>query len=564
MTTNSIVEQVEGLKNEGNLAFAAKDYKLSVQKFTEAITIDPTNGVFFSNRSAAFACLQRWEDALNDAEKAIELKPDWVKGYGRKGTALQGLARWEEALQAFQDGLQLEPENAQLIKGRDACQAKLAESSGSSGNDPSSMFMNILKDPKFFEKISKNPQTAPLLADPSFVNLVNSILHNPSLLMSSLQSDPRLLQAMLFAMGIQTTSSEETSNNAFQPEVKEKPVEPEKKEEPKIDPIVAEAQREKELGNEAYKAKDFVNAMLHYQRAAELEPSNISYVLNQSAVLFEQSLYQDCIKKCEEAISIGREQHADFKQIAKAFSRIASCHQRLGDIDGAIKFYNKSLTEHRTPDTLEKLRSLEREKENLAKLALHDPVKAEEARNAGNELFKQGKYADAVREYTEAIKRDEKDPRAYSNRAACYTKLAAVPEGLKDCETAIKLDPSFVKAYIRKASLLLMKREYSEAMQVCDVAESKDVERKHSKEIMELKMKARMEQYGSTANMTEDEVRERAMRNPEVVQILSDPAMQAVLQQMSSDPRAAAEHLKNPMVAGKIRKLMDAGIIRTA
>ena len=35
------------------------------------------------------------------------------------------------------------------------------------------------------------------------------------------------------------------------------------------------------------------------------------------AVYFEQGLYDECIKECEEAVEIGREHRADFKLIAK-------------------------------------------------------------------------------------------------------------------------------------------------------------------------------------------------------------------------------------------------------
>ena len=36
-------------------------------------------------------------------------------------------------------------------------------------------------------------------------------------------------------------------------------------------------------------------------------------------------------------------------------------------------------------------------------------------------------------------------------------------------------------------------------------------------------------------------VRQRAMRDPEVQQILADPAMQLILQQMQKDPKALQE-----------------------
>jgi len=35
--------------------------------------------------------MQKWDDALNDATKCIEMKPDWGKGYGRHGRPRQCL-----------------------------------------------------------------------------------------------------------------------------------------------------------------------------------------------------------------------------------------------------------------------------------------------------------------------------------------------------------------------------------------------------------------------------------------------------------------------------------------
>jgi stress-induced-phosphoprotein 1 len=41
-----------------------------------------------------------------------------------------------------------------------------------------------------------------------------------------------------------------------------------------------QAQREKELGNAAYKQKDFDTALIHYNKAVELEPLEITYLNN--------------------------------------------------------------------------------------------------------------------------------------------------------------------------------------------------------------------------------------------------------------------------------------------
>jgi len=59
-------------------------------KFSQAIELEPTNHVLYSNRSGAYASQKNFDKALEDATKTTELKPDWAKGWGRKGAALHG------------------------------------------------------------------------------------------------------------------------------------------------------------------------------------------------------------------------------------------------------------------------------------------------------------------------------------------------------------------------------------------------------------------------------------------------------------------------------------------
>lgn len=58
--------------------------------FSKAIEIEPSNHVLYSNRSGAYTSLKNFDKALEDANKVVEIKPDWVKGWGRKGAALHG------------------------------------------------------------------------------------------------------------------------------------------------------------------------------------------------------------------------------------------------------------------------------------------------------------------------------------------------------------------------------------------------------------------------------------------------------------------------------------------
>lgn len=99
---------------------------------------------------------------------------------------------------------------------------------------------------------------------------------------------------------------------------------------------------------------------------------------------------------------------------------------------------------------------------------------------------------------------------------AAYTKLAALPEALKDANTAISLDPTFVKAYIRKSLVLFGMREYSKAIDACAEATDADVEKKHTREIEGQIRKCYEMQTQERAGETEQQTLERAMKDPEV------------------------------------------------
>jgi stress-induced-phosphoprotein 1 len=53
-----------------------------------------------------------------------------------------------------------------------------------------------------------------------------------------------------------------------------------------------------------------------------------------------------------------------------------------------------------------------------------------------------------------------------------------------------------------------------------------------------------------------------ANKRLQIMGIMQDPVMQAILQQAQNDPKALQEHMRNPSVRTKIQKLAAAGVIR--
>jgi stress-induced-phosphoprotein 1 len=96
----------------------------------QAIQHDPTDHVFFSNRSAAYLSKGDTSDALADAEACVKLNPKWGKGFSRKGAALHALQRYEEAIRTYEEGIAVDPSNEGLKTGlADAREAQFASQS---------------------------------------------------------------------------------------------------------------------------------------------------------------------------------------------------------------------------------------------------------------------------------------------------------------------------------------------------------------------------------------------------------------------------------------------------
>ncbi|KAG8037411.1 hypothetical protein G9C98_005621 [Cotesia typhae] len=536
------MDQVSALKDKGNAALQEGKYENAIKFYTEAIALDGKNHVLYSNRSAAHAKSGNYEKALEDAEKTVSLKSDWAKGYSRKGSALAYLGRLNESIAAYETGLQLDPTNIQIRESLEELKAQKA-----------SMTANPFASPDLFVKLRNDPRTKEFLNDPEYLKLLNELQTNTRSLGTKLH-DPRVLTTLSVLLDFNVMGEDEGMEvDPPKPEEPKPAPKPQPKEDPSIPPEKREAIAEKQKGNDAYKKKDFETALSHYNKAVDLDPTDITYLLNIAAVYFEQKEYQKCIEQCEKAIDIGRENRADFKLIAKAFTRIGHSYEKMSNWKQAKVYYEKSMSEHRTPEIKTILSKLEQKIKEEERKAYINPVKAEEEKELGNQKFKDGDYAAAVKHYSEAILRNPDDAKYYSNRAACYTKLGAFDLGLKDCEKCVELDPKFVKGWVRKGKILQGMQQHRKAVKAYQTALSLDPYNAEASE-----------GYRSCSvyfDSNPEEVRKRAMADPEVQNILRDPAMRLILEQMQNDPKALQDHLKNPAIAEKLQKLLESGLV---
>lgn len=551
-------------KDKGNAFVKEKKYKEALECYSQAINVDPNDPILYSNRSAMHSNLSEFKEALEDADKAIQLKPDYAKAYLRKGTALKGMNDIEGALAAFKDGLTKDPNNAQL--------------KGAADEIEMSMKNPFLKN---YNKLFTDPRTSGLMADPQFKNLVDYAMRDQKVLLQLIQSDPRFMEVFSVLTGIDMTKmneemakekekkEEEDKKKKEEEEKKKKEEEEAKKKKEEEDKWNSMSQEEKDdklthqkadeiklKGNEEYKKKNFDGAIEFYNQAKEIYPKEMTYYLNLARCYMEKKDYDKALEYCTHVV----ENTMDFAKKATAFGIIGYAYQAKNDLAKAIEAFENSLLEKkdvRIKDALKEATNLKKKQEELAYI---DPAKAEEENTKANELYKAGKYPDALKVYNETIRRNPNLTKYYTNRASCYIKLLEFPSACKDCEKALEIDPKCLRAFQKKAVCHLMMKEYHKALECIEKGQK---EYPDDQELKNTQSKVMMA-INCSSGADDEERAKKAYADPEIQALLKDPRIQQLFKDIQENPNSANEAImKDEFIREAFKKLVASGIIKT-
>lgn len=70
--------------------------------YTRAIELDPSNAVYYANRSLAHLRQESFGSALEDGISAVKNDPAYIKGYYRRAAAQMSLGKFKKALTDFE------------------------------------------------------------------------------------------------------------------------------------------------------------------------------------------------------------------------------------------------------------------------------------------------------------------------------------------------------------------------------------------------------------------------------------------------------------------------------
>jgi stress-induced-phosphoprotein 1 len=547
----------------------------AIEFYSKAIQLDGANHVYFSNRSAAYLSQSDAHNALEDANSCIALKPDFSKGYSRKGAALHALKRYNDSIAAYEAGLALFPGDPSLTKGLSDVKREKEDPMGSSAKSGGAL--GGLFGPQMMAQMALDPRMRPFLSDDEFMSKVKMVQQNPNMLPAVLQ-DPKMMQVLKFMMG--GADDEEDTSSAPAPtpppasrsevakEAEPTPMEVEdlshlSPKELKEREQQKAAIRKKEEANALYKEQKFEEALAAYDEAIALDPTNMVFLSNKAAVYFTVKKYDECIDACLAAVEVGKAHRASFEDRAKALTRAAKAYQKKGDLGKAIELCEQAQLESFDKATQRLMKTMELEKKKADAAAYLSDEKAEEAKARGNDFFRDKKWAEAVREYEEAVKRAPKNAAIRNNLAAALCKIMDFTGAQRQIETALDLDPQYVKAWARKGDIEMYMKEYHKAQESYKKGLMLDSDNVACKGGLQKCLMAIS--YGRQ-NMTAEEKREQAahaMADPEIQGILQDPVMQQVLKDLQENPAAGQQALKDPIMRAKLEKLIAAGIIET-
>jgi tetratricopeptide (TPR) repeat protein len=93
-------------------------YEEALQDLNRALELDPNNTQALATRGNTYLLIERNEEALQVLNRALQLDPNNTQTLGLRGDTYRKMKRYEQALQDFTRGLQLDPNNTTVLARR--------------------------------------------------------------------------------------------------------------------------------------------------------------------------------------------------------------------------------------------------------------------------------------------------------------------------------------------------------------------------------------------------------------------------------------------------------------
>ncbi len=108
-------QEANNEKIKGNELMKTKEYDEAIKHYTKSIRLDEFEPTTYANRALAYIKNTEYSKGLEDCNRAIDLKNDYIKAYYRRGICYMGVKKFKEGMLDFLYVLNDNPNNSEIL-----------------------------------------------------------------------------------------------------------------------------------------------------------------------------------------------------------------------------------------------------------------------------------------------------------------------------------------------------------------------------------------------------------------------------------------------------------------
>lgn len=387
--------------DRGNLLIEMRHYSAALAAYEEAIAIQP-DAEGWNNKGIALRALQRYEEAVNAHNHALELDPTYVDAWYSKGLTFRAMNRYDDAIAAFQQAIALNDSMAIIYK-------NLADALRTCG--------------RYQEALAAYERVIAL--DPS----------------SSAYTDKGITLRLLHQFDAALTAHDK----ALRQDDKD-------------------AYAWHSRGRTYFAMGKYEPALKNIDEALHLKPDNDEFARSRVQVMIKQGRFEDALQWCQRVIDRAPQRSFGWLMCSIIYHAQKQYESALNAIDRAIMLDPNDLRLLNAKAYL--LADLQRFPDALATIdeaIARQPDDADLLDSKGELLIKAQRAVEALPYLDRALEYDSYSSEIWRHKASVLNTLQRYDDALEAINRAMKLKPTHARLWREKAQILRLLSRNAEA-----------------------------------------------------------------------------------------------------
>ena len=366
--------------NRGNANVLLGRYQQAIEDCTKALQIKPDYSYAYFNRGFAYGKLGQYQRAIEDLTRGIRLKPDDGSGYFNRGNAYGKLGQYQRAIEDYNLGIRLKPDKAEGYANRGDAYGALGQ----------------------YQQAIEN--------------------YNEAIRLKPVYAEAYYHRGHAYYRLGQKARAIQDYNEAI-----------------RLKPDFAEGYYINR-GNIYNELGGYQQAVENYNKAIRLKPDDAEAYYNRGNVYYRNGRYQLAIEDYKKSIQLKPDHDKAYYNRGNAYMKFNQYQSAIQDYSKAMRinpqyvkaYNNRGIAYYRLKEPLLAIKDFD----EAIRLK---PDYAEAYFNRGNAYNELGQYQAAIENYSQSIRLKQDYVQAYDNRANAYFITGDTASGCRDAKKAFEM-----------------------------------------------------------------------------------------------------------------------------